>query len=73
MTSRNEQRVLVVDDEENMRLVLKTCLTREGYQVVEAANGSEGLICLDREAFDYILCDVRMPVMDGLTFLKEVK
>jgi len=73
MTSGNEQRVLVIDDEENMRLVLKTCLTREGYQVVEAANGAEGLTCLDQENFDYILCDVRMPVMDGLAFLKEVK
>ncbi|MBW2061454.1 MAG: sigma-54-dependent Fis family transcriptional regulator [Deltaproteobacteria bacterium] len=73
MTPIEEQRVLVVDDEENMRLVLKTFLSREGYQIVEAANGAEGLACLDREAFDYILCDVRMPVMDGLTFLNEAK
>jgi two-component system response regulator AtoC len=68
-----QHRVLVVDDEENIRLVLKTCLTSEGYQVIEAANGAEGLARLDQEVVDFIICDVRMPVMDGLTFLSEVK
>jgi len=67
-----EQRVLVVDDEENMRLVLRTCLAKEGYRVIEASNGHQGLDRLDKEIVDYILCDVRMPVMDGLAFLREV-
>ncbi len=68
-----QHRVLVIDDEENIRLVLKTCLKEEGYHVSEAANGAEGLVRLDRETFDFIICDVRMPVMDGLAFLTEVK
>ncbi|MBW2624380.1 MAG: sigma-54-dependent Fis family transcriptional regulator [Deltaproteobacteria bacterium] len=68
-----QHRVLVIDDEENIRLVLKTCLGNEGYQVTEAANGAEGLARLDQEVVDFIICDVRMPVMDGLTFLSEVK
>ncbi len=68
-----QHRVLVIDDEENIRLILKTFLGEEGYRVVEAANGAEGLVRLDRETFDFIICDVRMPVMDGLTFLTEAK
>jgi len=67
-----ERRVLIVDDEENMRLVLRTCLEREGYQVAEAPDGHKGLVCLETGIVDFVLCDVRMPHMDGLTFLREV-
>lgn len=71
MTDNEKQKILIIDDEENMRLVLKTLLEREGYEVAEAGDGAAGLDKLDRQVFDYILCDVRMPVMDGMTFLAE--
>ena len=73
MNPDTQRRVLVVDDEANLRLVLKTILAKEGYQVSQAANGQEGLDVLDREVVDFILCDVRMPVLDGHGFLAELK
>jgi len=73
MTTEDRGRVLVIDDEENMRLVLDNILVREGYRVVLAGSGAEALQVLDHETVDFILCDVRMPVMDGLTFLTEAR
>lgn len=61
--------ILAIDDEENMRHMLSVMLTRQGYRVELAANGEEGLKCLADSVFDYILCDIRMPEMDGKTFL----
>ncbi len=60
-------RVLVVDDEENLRHLLSLILGRAGYHVVLAANGREALGRLGEA--DVVLCDIRMPEMDGLTFL----
>lgn len=64
-----KQHILVIDDEENMRHMLSVMLTRQGYLVAVAANGEEGLGCLVRNVYDFILCDIRMPEMDGKTFL----
>jgi two-component system response regulator AtoC len=63
------QHILVVDDEENMRHMLSLMLTRQGYHVKQAANGAEGLNCLKENVFDFILCDIRMPEMDGKAFM----
>lgn len=49
--------------------MLSVMLARQGYRVDVAANGEEGLICLKDNVYDYILCDIRMPEMDGKTFL----
>jgi two-component system response regulator AtoC len=65
--------VLVVDDEASMRHMLRLVLEKGDYRVTEAKNGSEALECLQRADFDIILCDIRMPEMDGLSFLQEVK
>ena len=67
-----EKRVLVVDDEENMRHMLTELLKGEEYAVDAAGNGKEALGRLEESEFDLVLCDVRMPTMDGLAFLKEV-
>ena len=72
MAESDIRRVLIVDDEENMRLVLSKILEAEGYLVSQAGNGQEGLRMLDREVIDFILCDVRMPKMDGPAFLGEL-
>jgi two-component system, NtrC family, response regulator AtoC len=65
------QRVLVIDDEDNMRHMLKTMLEKSGYLVVCAGDGMEGLNQMAATDFDYILCDIRMPRMDGMAFLRE--
>jgi len=63
------KRVLVVDDEPNMRHMLSMLLSGEGYEVEEASNGREALEKVAGEVYDSILCDVRMPDMDGMAFL----
>jgi two-component system response regulator AtoC len=67
------RRVLVVDDEENLRLVLRTLLKRQGYEVETAANGDEALGLVDTFGPDVILTDVRMPKMGGLDLLSTLK
>jgi two-component system response regulator AtoC len=63
-------RILIVDDEENMRHMLQTMLHQYGYVTGTAQNGAEGLARLDDQHFDFILCDVKMPKMSGMEFLK---
>ena len=65
--------VLVVDDEEIMREVLETLLTREGYHVRLAQTGHEGLELARAQSFDAAVVDVMMPGIDGITTLQELK
>ena len=67
------KRVLVVDDEENFRHMLSVILIKEGYEVETASNGGEALQKVIASPFDQVLCDIRMPRMDGLEFLREMK
>jgi DNA-binding NtrC family response regulator len=67
------KRILLVDDELNARSALKTLLGDEGYEVREAKDGEEALARLADFAPAVVLCDVRMPRMDGLAFLKKAK
>jgi two-component system response regulator AtoC len=67
------RRVLVVDDEENLRLVVRTFLKREGYEVEVAASGEEALALVETFGPDFILTDVRMPKMGGLDLLATLK
>jgi two-component system response regulator AtoC len=66
-------RVLIVDDEANMLHMLKTILSKEGYEIDTATNGKEGIEKIEGNAFDTILCDLRMPDLDGLSLLKVLK
>lgn len=63
--------ILIIDDEENLRHMLSAMLSRQGYQADGAADGADGLRALRSKAYDFILCDIRMPEMDGTEFLKE--
>jgi two-component system response regulator AtoC len=68
---QSKLRILIIDDEENMRHMLSSVLGRLGYAVQSADNGRSGLDLLRKEAFDVVLCDVRMPEMDGMEFLRQ--
>ncbi len=67
------KRILIVDDEESFRHMLSVILIKEGYEVETSPNGEAGLQKAAASAFDQILCDIRMPRMDGLGFLQEIK
>ena len=70
---RRNGSILVIDDEEIMREILETLLTREGYEVRLASTGAEGVELARAGAFDAAVVDVMMPGMDGLTTLEELK
>jgi len=65
------KRILIIEDEANMRHMLEVLLGRSGYEVKSAADGQEGLEVIEGEGFHFILCDIKMPRMDGMTFLKS--
>lgn len=65
----DKKHILIIDDEENLRHMLTVMLTRQGYLAESAVNGEEALLRLKETVFDFILCDIRMPEMDGKTFL----
>ncbi|MHB8110844.1 MAG: response regulator [Syntrophorhabdaceae bacterium] len=68
-----KQRILVVDDEENIRLLFKEELEEEGYEVDTASNGLEALEKIKASEFDVIVLDIKMPVMDGIQALNAIK
>jgi len=66
-------KILVVDDEESIQMLLKEALTAWGYHVTCVGTGVKALDAMHGQLFDAALVDIRMPEMDGLTFLREVK
>jgi len=62
--------LLIVDDEENMRHMLQAMVNRHGYSVETAVDGQDALTKIAQKHFDFILCDIKMPHMDGITFLQ---
>jgi len=67
------EKILIVDDEELIRLNLRALLEDLGYRVAEAADGRAGLDVFDRERPDLVLADLRMPVMDGLSMIAAIR
>jgi two-component system response regulator AtoC len=65
------KRILIIEDEANMRHMLEVLLRKASYEVKAAADGQEGLEVIEREGFHFILCDIKMPRMDGMAFLKS--
>ena len=66
-------RVLIVDDERSIVEVLKLFLSQEGYEVMIASNGQEGLAALESVQPDVVLCDVMMPVLDGRAMCRQMQ
>lgn len=71
--NENKKMILVVEDEEPLQLVLKDILSAEGYEVVEAKNGEEGLAAALEKHPALILLDILMPKMGGLEMLKKLR
>jgi two-component system, chemotaxis family, chemotaxis protein CheY len=65
------QRLLIIDDETQLRETISEIFTIFGFQVFEAKNGNEGLIKVKEKEPNIILCDVNMPLLDGYGFLKK--
>ena len=68
-----EVRILVVDDEPDIRETVSAMLEAEGYRVVQATNGAEALEAIESGAPDIVLLDMRMPVLDGWGFASELR
>ena len=71
--SPNKVRILVVDDEEDVRDLMQTVLAAEGYTVELAQDGAEAIERLGEHTYDVILSDMRMPRLGGLELLREVR
>jgi DNA-binding NtrC family response regulator len=69
----DRSKVLVVEDDERIRSMFEDALTALGYQVTTASTGVRAIELLQGQLFDTVLCDIRMPEMDGLTILREIK
>lgn len=65
--------VLIVDDDANIRSMVRICLESDGYLVRQAVNGADALEQMQREAPDVVLIDLAMPAMDGMTTLAEIR
>lgn len=66
-------KILVVDDEEGARELFNTILTDEGYEVTLAVDGQEALTCMQSDPYDLVVTDIKMPGMDGLQLLQEIR
>lgn len=67
------KKILIVEDEQALTLALNEKLTREGFELVNAGNGEDGLRLALKERPDLILLDIIMPRMDGITMLKKLR
>ena len=67
------KKVLIVDDEEVIRKLLRIHLVKWGYEVKEAVDGTQAIEQIGKDNFDLLICDILMPNMDGWQVLKEVK
>ena len=65
--------ILIIDDAEHLRAIMKMTLEFKGYTVHEAGDGREGLDAARAYSFDLIFCDIEMPVMNGIEFVRRFR
>ena len=65
--------ILIIDDEKSIRKTLTEILSYEGYKIDEASDGEEGLKKFKEKAYDLVLCDIKMPKLDGIEFLERAR
>lgn len=66
-------KILAIDDEQNIRRLIRSEFTLEGFEVITAKNGEEGLRTFDQDDFDVILLDIKLPKLDGMEVLRRIK
>jgi DNA-binding NarL/FixJ family response regulator len=71
--TRDQKRLLLIDDDPNLILLVKDYLEFRGFEVITAENGREALELLEQQVPDMIVCDVMMPEMDGYTFVEQIR
>lgn len=69
----NKKRILVIEDNESMREMLKEYLELQGYEVETAGNGKEAIPILKRQGFDLVITDFNMPEINGIGVIKFIK
>ncbi|MEL0634111.1 response regulator [Pseudoalteromonas carrageenovora] len=67
------KRILAVDDSASMRQMVSFTLKTAGFDVTEAKDGSEALAIAKQQDFDAVISDVNMPIMDGITLIRELR
>lgn len=65
--------ILVADDDADIRELIEVLLTRDGHDVVTAADGAEAIVSFDRADFDLVVTDLNMPVVDGVELTQRVR
>ncbi len=71
--NNTNKKVLIVEDDEDFLFILQANLKKEGFSVITAKNGKDGLTMIEKEKPDLIVLDILMPVMDGLEMAMEMK
>ena len=66
-------RIIVIDDQEPIRRIVRRALENDGHQVFEASDGEAGMALLEREPADVVITDIFMPGMDGIQTLREIR
>lgn len=69
----NGNKILVVDDDKNIRMLLSQCLEEAGYQVISAVDGEHALKKTEEDQFDLVMLDMKLPGMDGLQVLRRLR
>ncbi len=67
------KRIMVIDDDQGIQQVVRIMLKNEGYEVITASSGQEGLGILEKKTPDFLFLDIMMPEMDGWEVLKKIK
>ena len=73
MSDLAKPQILVVEDDPDLRTILRLQLQSQGYEVIETTNGAEGFDTIQKITPDCVILDLMMPVMDGFGFLKRVR
>ena len=67
------RRILIIDDEPQIRLLLKKMLEKEGFNVITASDGKEGMKLFNKEPFDLVITDIIMPEKEGIEIIQELR